>query len=60
MQFERLERSRHQQERDDMQQLDRYWFKLFRIDPEEEIRWLAKRVNELPPSKRQRFMQLLG
>ena len=60
VQFERLERSRHQQERDDMQQLDRYWSKLFRIDPEEEIRWLAKRANELSPSKRQRLMQILG
>ena len=58
-QFEQLERSRHRQERDDMQQLDWYWSKLFGVDPEDEIRWLAKRVNELHPSKRQRFLQLL-
>ena len=68
--FEQLERSREKeskkrfeqldrQERDDMRQLDWYWSKLFGVDPEDEIRWLAKRVNELHPSKRQRFLQLL-
>ena len=60
VQFDRLERSRYQQERDDLQQLDKYWHRLFRIDPEEEIHWLVKRVNELPPSKRQRLMQHLS
>ena len=60
VQFDRLERSRYQQERDDLQQLNKYWHRLFRIDPEEEIHWLVKRVNELPPSKRQRLMQHLS
>ena len=69
-QFERLERAREKeskkrlerlvrQERDDMQQLDWYWSKLFGSDPEDENRWLAKRVNELHPSKRLRFLQLI-
>ena len=60
VQFDRLERSRYQQERDDLQQLNKYWHRLWRIDPEEEIHWLVKRVNELPPSKRQRLMQHLS
>ena len=60
VQFDRLGRSRYQQERDDLQQLNKYWHRLFRIDPEEEIHWLVKRVNELPPSKRQRLMQHLS